>query len=377
MLIQPSSSLSPQYHDIWATILFLIHLVGIAVIGYFSLRTANEEAAFLTPEEQNSLLYALFVVAGFATLAGYIYTYMMHLFAAPLIYISGVLCILLFLAFAVYSFITINIYSGILWLVIAVIQGLFFFAFRNRIPFAALMLKTVIKILWSFPSTLFASFCITVIQVAWTVFFIFVATYATGVWSGSALGGILLYCCFSYYWTSHVLKNVLHVTASGLFATHYFFAGSGNFPANPVAASFKRAMTFSFGSICFGSLLVALIKTLRTVVRLVFGNGFLRYCLDCCLGMIEGTVRFINHYAFCEIAVYGKSFCNAGKDVMALLSRNGMDVIVNDDLIGNVILVAIVAVAAASFGISYGVYAAFAPLSTYRIFVGVAGLFVG
>lgn len=79
---------------------------------------------------------------------------------------------------------------------------------------------------------------------------------------------LLLLLGFSrYYYTRHVkviwiinsycevIKNVVHVTASGLMATWYFLSGVG-MPRNPTSLAFKRATTTSFGSICLGSLLV-------------------------------------------------------------------------------------------------------------------------
>jgi hypothetical protein len=42
---------------------------------------------------------------------------------------------------------------------------------------------------------------------------------------------------------------------------------NANMPRNPTAAAAKRALTTSFGSICFGSLIVAVIQTVRTILR--------------------------------------------------------------------------------------------------------------
>eukprot|EP01083_Nonionella_stella_P006817 19723_1 len=50
--------------------------------------------------------------------------------------------------------------------------------------------------------------------------------------------------------------NVLHTTTCGVPTTWYFNPVA---LINPSRASLKRAMTSSFGSICFGSLLVALL----------------------------------------------------------------------------------------------------------------------
>jgi len=379
MLIQPQPSVRPKWNDMWATALFIIHLVGFAVIAYFALRTAHSdpENGWLTPDQQAYLVIDLLIVAAFSTGCGVLYTLMMYRFAKTLIYVSAVFCVFLYIFFAVYCFWQVSIYSGVIFLVCGFLQVLFFFAFRSRIPFAALMLSTIVSIMWKFPSIFLASFLVILVQVGWTVLFIFVVTYSTGVWTEWALYGIFVYLFFSYYWTSQVIKNVQHVTASGLFATYFFFVGSPDFPKNPVAGSFSRAMTFSFGSICFGSLLVALIKTVRFVLRSLINNQYLRCFVDCILGCIDSMLRWVTHYAYVEVAIYGKNFCEAGKDTLSLLSRAGFDVIVNDDLIGNVLMMGVFFVSLASFGIAYGIYYAFAASSGIYLLVGFAGLFVG
>jgi len=67
--------------------------------------------------------------------------------------------------------------------------------------------------------------------------------------------------------TTTVIKNVVHVTGAGVFASWYFLHGTVGVPPNPTLGSLKRATTTSFGSICFGSLIVAALQTLQAVCR--------------------------------------------------------------------------------------------------------------
>ena len=74
-------------------------------------------------------------------------------------------------------------------------------------------------------------------------------------------------------------------------------------------------MTYSFGSISFGSLVVSIIELIRqiasigsaaaqqegdTLFQLIF------CCLQCLAGLLESLVRYFNHYAYTQIALYGK-----------------------------------------------------------------------
>ena len=93
--------------------------------------------------------------------------------------------------------------------------------------------------------------------------------------------------------------------------------------------------------------------------------------------MLDSMIRFINQYAYAEVAIYGKGFCDAGKDALSLLASFGLDVIVADDLIGSVLIVAVIFVGFASFGIGYGVFLALSPASGLQLLVAIAALFVG
>jgi hypothetical protein len=82
-------------------------------------------------------------------------------------------------------------------------------------------------------------------------------------------GFAVFFLLLSFYWTSQVLKNIVHVTCAGTFASWYFLMGSpAGMPANPTVGALKRASTTSLGSICFGSFIVAVIKTLRAMVQM-------------------------------------------------------------------------------------------------------------
>merc|ERR1711871_1200381 len=70
--------------------------------------------------------------------------------------------------------------------------------------------------------------------------------------------GTMFYFLLAFYWGLNVLSNTLHVTTSGAFASWWF--GSADSSNSKVFSSLLRACTSSFGSICFGSLLISIIQ---------------------------------------------------------------------------------------------------------------------
>jgi hypothetical protein len=156
-----------------------------------------------------------------------------------------------------------------------------------------------------------------------------------------------IYLIFSLYWVSQVIKNVVHVTVSGTVATWYFMHGTVGVPPNPTLQSFKRATTTSFGSICFGSLITSILRTLRVIFsatrRSNSNNIFiviLAVVAECVVAVLDWLIEYFNMYAFAQVAIYGKTYCEAAKATWRLVNGHGIKAIINDDLIGNVLMLA-------------------------------------
>ena len=69
----------------------------------------------------------------------------------------------------------------------------------------------------------------------------------------------------SLFWTGAVLCNIVHVIVSGLVFLVLIHGGrnASSMPPNSLMKSVRYAVTTSFGSICYGSLFTASIRTLR------------------------------------------------------------------------------------------------------------------
>lgn len=76
---------------------------------------------------------------------------------------------------------------------------------------------------------------------------------------------ILQVLSISLFWTGAVLCNTVHVIVSGMVFLVLFHGGqeTASMPPNSLMKSLRYAVTTSFGSICYGSLFTAAIRTLR------------------------------------------------------------------------------------------------------------------
>eukprot|EP00020_Sapocribrum_chincoteaguense_P000329 CAMPEP_0170753926 /NCGR_PEP_ID=MMETSP0437-20130122/12741_1 /TAXON_ID=0 /ORGANISM="Sexangularia sp." /LENGTH=489 /DNA_ID=CAMNT_0011093053 /DNA_START=37 /DNA_END=1506 /DNA_ORIENTATION=+ len=285
---------------------------------------------------------------------------------------------------------------GVFFLIAGVLSILIYYLWRKRIPFASALLSTCATVTRKWPAMIsipyYGIFMLFVWVIVWGVhaivwFIKMNLDYNTYICQNGTSEGysdlstvFYIWSAFSYYWAANVVSNVVHVTLCGVFATWYFLGGDNNaIPKNPTSKALRRSLTTSFGSICLGSLLVAILQTIKTIVRSFRSrsNPILYFVVMCLLNCIESLIRYFNKYAFVQVAVYGMSFCDAAKATVDLLKTNGFDALINDYILDKVLflggLVGGVLVGAAGFGLGY---AMFTDLGVAAVFA-LLGLFVG
>ncbi|KAJ3410813.1 putative choline transporter, neither null mutation nor overexpression affects choline transport [Chytridiales sp. JEL 0842] len=378
----------PKVQDVWAIFLFLLFVAGFAVlaaigipqaitlftrlnnntnsVGPASTRTSSSTDTLSIPISTRDIGGLIGSAVGSGLVFSIIWFLLMLKFAGTMIHISYFLTFLIMVASTVYFAFIRQFVAAVIWAIFAVLFIVSYWWIRHKIPFAKVILKTVTRIVTKFSGTIVAAFIGLIISAAFSV-----------TWMASAIGmldyvsvkgggrgafiAILVLMLFMLYWINEVIRNVVHVTVSGTFATFYFMGvqtpGSTavTVPVKAVTArSAGRAMTTSFGSICFGSLLIAIIATLKALASYARGeaaqNGnivacLLASCLQCILSCIEDILDYFNKYAFTQVAIYGKGYCQAAKDTWQLAKSRGFEALLNDTLIGNVLGVGAVAAA--------------------------------
>ena len=230
--------------------------------------------------------------------------------------------------------------GGIVFLIFSIFYVFCFISWIPRIPFSALLLKTSIDVSKKYGHVYLVSFIGGLLATAFGAWYsvTLVTIYikyepgnnpacsegaGAGGCSTAKVIGLIAFVTFAMYWVSEVLKNTIHTTISGVYGSWYFCSSSQKFPAGATRGALRRAMTYSFGSISLGSLLVALINCLRQICSIARqsaaqdGNivGVVLFsCLQCVIGVLDWAVQFLNRYAFSHIALYGKAYFAAAKD---------------------------------------------------------------
>jgi hypothetical protein len=253
----------------------------------------------------------------------------------------------------------------LLFLAIAAINVCYIYYVQNRIGFATANLQAACAAVSTHSSVFFVAFIVLLKQFGWLMVW---SLGAIGVFQlfkeadpencndisfdnfssnpssaqlcgGTGAGVALFFMLISIYWGQQVLQNVLTCTISGVVATWWYHPPSHN--QKVTTGALYRSMTTSFGSICLGSLIVAVLHALRTMARLLREkaqddrNAALACvaCLaECLLSCVEGIMEYFNQWAFVYVGIYGYDFRTSGKAVMDLFANRGWTAVINDDL---------------------------------------------
>ncbi|RHW69062.1 Plasma-membrane choline transporter [Trypanosoma brucei equiperdum] len=358
------------YKDVWAAILYILCILATIGLGIYnicqqglrSLISADVVNIFWACNDDSCidsvclfflLAFAFSVIVCLSSLS------LMKRFASGIIKGCNVILLIFYVVAFLFSVWAVNNAFAIPWFCMLVVHLLWFFFAGRRIPLAAELLKSSSTVVCNYKALCAVNAVLFGAHVFFSVMWASVmkplyAQLAKMELNPSAGGArneedltlnilflSLLALLFVMFWATQVTTNLMHVTTAGLTATWYF-AGKENMPKNPTLASFKRGTTTSFGSICFGSLLVAIIRLIRWLVSTAEDSEheMLRCIFLCIIGCLERLMEYFNTYAFVHVAIYGCGYIEAAKMTWELCKRCSCAALFNDRLIDVTLFVA-------------------------------------
>jgi hypothetical protein len=166
------------------------------------------------------------------------------------------------------------------------------------------------------------------------------------------------------------------MTIAGVVAGWYFSLNETNNPELepftykrprfPILSSFWRVLRYHFGSVAFGSLLIAFIQALRILLAYIQRQTkqqtndsrlikFIFCCVQCCLKCLQACVEMVTRNAYIYIAIKGVSFANAGKAVIKLIISNAATIAIVNTLCELIMFLGKALIAAACGWIAYAI----------------------
>jgi len=292
---------------------------------------------------------------------------MLLLMKIPQILIKTALIFTMVMAgvWAAISFAAGNVFGGIVGVIIFLLTCCYAYSVWSRIPFATINLITACKAVSSNCGVTIAAYFFVALSfgwcLLWTVAFVAIHDRSADCSGVDANGnevcspnwGYLFLLLLSFFFTQQVIQNTVHVTVAGTVGTWWFSPDQTGCCSSAVTGSMIRSLTSSFGSICFGSLIVAFIQALRQLAASSrdSDNGILLCIAECILACLESLVEYFNKWAFVYVGLYGYSYLEAGKNVITLFKDRGWEAIIADDLVSRTLLLVSLAVAGIAGGL--------------------------
>lgn len=159
-----------------------------------------------------------------------------------------------------------------------------------------------------------------------------------------------VYVLFMFFWLFAFIQGLNQMTIAGSFGTWYFTRYKNidptlqnDLPFLTTLGSFLRAIFYHFGTIAFGSLLIAIVKFIRAILEYISEKTkaaqevscivkFLVCCCKCCVSCFERFLKFLNRYAYILCAVYSFNFCSAATKVIKIVVSNPLRMFVLDKI---------------------------------------------
>lgn len=348
--LEQKESLDVECKDIGFAILFVLSFLSIIVWGIYNISIGksiyvdisnkthhNKTDTYDSFNHNNTYMYQYLIVS---SIISFIFSYsiiaLMRVATEKFIYAANIAVILLNVILAFVCVALGAIIQGFVFFIMAGMLTWWFYYARHYIPFAKLLLAMTIDIIKGYKSLLFVPFISIFVFALYTIFALFaIVTCIECVQRGESIGyfGIVALILI-YFWTQQVARNIVHVTTAGVTGTWYF-RNSMKLP-RVVSTALIRSIIYNFGSICFGSLIVAIIKLLHFLINLARNNGdnsFIACCASCIVGCFEGLMEYFNEYAYSYVGIYGMTYIEAAKATWNLTKRSLFAALFNDNLI--------------------------------------------
>ena len=231
---------------------------------------------------------------------------------------------------------------------LAAIWFIFIMIMCNRIRLAVSLTQVTCKYIMKNCCILFVPIIFFVLLIIWIAYWLvmLVFLYSSGdfdkegskIVASFKMDDKLLYCFWFHIFSLFYITAIISAYSQFVYASSaciwYFTAEKGT-ERHIIAKSFYRGIRYHFGSLCFGALILAIIRFMiffleyiKKKVEAVTSKKQSKIfkciisCFQCCLACCAKCVEFINKHAYIQIALKGDSFCTAAFEGFGLVIRN-------------------------------------------------------
>jgi len=152
---------------------------------------------------------------------------------------------------------------------------------------------------------------------------------------GSTYNYFCLYHLFMFLWTQNFTISSGYYVTVGAVATWYWKMDKKDVSA-PITKAYKRYIMYNLGTVCFGSLIIAIVQMIRIIMNYYINQmkklesnpamkqfiAVMQCVINCCMWCIEKVIGYLNKNAYIMSATHGHGFCTGAFKGFMLLMRN-------------------------------------------------------
>jgi len=188
-------------------------------------------------------------------------------------------------------------------------------------------------------------------------------TFAPESFSTSDISTYLgMYHFFGLLWINQLIQAISMCTIAGVVNKYYWTrdkSAKGAFGRTPILSSLYISFRYHFGSLCFGSLIIAICQFIRACLAYIDSKTkklqqtnilikiFMK-AVQCFMCLLEKCLKWISKSAYIMIAMKGHSFCYSTREAVGLIWDNAAQMAVSNTIVSFMLLLAKMCISVAS-----------------------------
>ncbi|ORD93978.1 CTL plasma membrane transporter, partial [Enterospora canceri] len=329
MLLKSELHFAPRrsFHDAWAFILLLLFsgtFTGIGIARIYSISLDKSKTNVLVNELIKGLGFNLAISMVLNMMMFCLYSVAPKLVIYTSLFLMPLCCLILGLMVGQPGMIV----TAGLSLFLSVLVWLYI---RGHIDIIAQLFSTTSSMLNSHIFALLFNFLLLIVLNG-TIGVCMAFSFGEKEDIGNAIGTALI---FSIFWINSFFMYLFDVFTAGIITGELLKKTSSERDDREASVAGRALgnMAYAMGSVAFGALIIAVIKTLRYLVNLRRQRSgrsdeqpgtfeMVILCMaDCILSLVESYVHVLNKFTFSYLAITGDSYRKAINDSFELLSK--------------------------------------------------------
>lgn len=155
--------------------------------------------------------------------------------------------------------------------------------------------------------------------------------------------GMLYSHIFAFFWIMELIQAIFSYVIIVATCSWYFTSNQDSRGSFSLSKGFWWAFRYNFGSLAFGSLVLAIIWVFRVVMEYVADkmekanpdNGCVKaiiWCCRCYLDCFHRFIKYLNENAYIQIALTNDSFCSSAVTAFTIALKNAGTFLIVDGI---------------------------------------------